>query len=305
MRIGLVSDLHWMPNPPAASAAWHGTGEFKGALERLREALRGFAQREVDAVVLAGDLAHNGDTESLVHVLTACSEASSPVLVVSGNHDVAPDMRRLDRAHELAAAGNVALATSGGVRHGDVRVAGVHVGKTDGWFGASLRELPPTHDWGDDNVVLISHYPALSLAGPVSDRGFPYPGDLLDRGELAGLLITRTAATIVLTGHVHARATLTEGPVLQLTAGALIEAPYDAAVIDIDAAPAGGLTVTRDCVRLLAHTGVREPVLSPEQEAWRFDRIRWSAADAAARVHTDAATSNDEASTQTATQSGF
>jgi calcineurin-like phosphoesterase family protein len=275
MRIGLVSDVHWMAQPPATASGWHGAGaDLASALDRLALALERFAQRRVDAVVLAGDLAHHGDLGSCSAVLAACAHASAPVLVVAGNHDVDGDADRLARAQELAGAPGVALASGAGVSCAGVRVAGVHVGETAGWFGARLRRLPDVEAWGEEPVVLISHYPVLSLATRLSEQGFPYPGDLLDRRELAGLLIERTAPTLAIGGHVHARATLADGAVLQLTGGALVEPPYECAVIDVAAAD-GVLAVSRECVRLREPDGGREPVLAPEREAWLFDGWQW------------------------------
>lgn len=291
MRLGLVSDVHWRTNASAngtgwhgaaaAPAGWHGTGsELAGALERLALALERFAEHDVDLVVVAGDLTHHGEVGALVEVLRRCGEASAPVLVVAGNHDVDGDADRLRRAHALVtahgrAAGIVRLATLEGELHAGMRVAGVHVGETTGWFGARLREQPDLGLWGGEPLVLISHYPALSLATPVSDEGFPYPGDLLDRRELARRLAARQAPTLVVSGHVHARATRVEGSVLQLTGGALVEPPYECAVIDVEMPAPGWLTVGRACLRLRDGDGGREPVLAPERESWLFDGTQW------------------------------
>ncbi len=295
-RIGLVADVHWRTNAgtggsgwhdaatpsPATAAGWHGTGsELAGALDRLSLALERFAACEADLVVVAGDLTHHGEVGALVEVLRRCGDARAPVLVVSGNHDADGDADRLRRAHALVtahgrAAGVVRLATLTGDLYAGVRVAGVHVGETAGWFGARLREQPDPAAWGGEPVVLISHYPALSLAQPVSDAGFPYPGDLLDRRELAHALIARTAPTLVIGGHVHARAACAEGPVLQLTGGSLVEPPYECAVIDVETPAPGWLAVSRACLRLREPDGAREPVLAPERESWLFDGLQWS-----------------------------
>jgi predicted phosphodiesterase len=293
MRIGLVSDVHWRTNAPAvesgwhgagAAAGWHGTGaELRGALERLELALARFAEHEVDLVALAGDLAHHGELGALAQVLSACARASASVLVVGGNHDVDGAGDRLVRAHALVtahgrSASRVRLADPAGELHAGVLVAGVHVGATHGWFGARLRELPDPAAWGELPLVLISHYPALSLAGQVSGEGFPYPGDLLDRRELAALLRARRAPTLVIGGHVHARATRAEGAVLQLTGGSLVEPPYECALIDVEPLAPGLLAVERTCLRLRLRepAGAREPVLAPEREAWLFDGARWA-----------------------------
>jgi hypothetical protein len=76
-------------------------------------------------------------------------------------------------------------------------------------------------------------------------------------------------------GHVHARASATRGPVLQLSAGALVEPPYECALVDLDLPWEGVLAVERRSLRLLERSSAHEPVFSPEQEAWRFEGDRW------------------------------
>jgi hypothetical protein len=195
--------------------------------------------------------------------------------VVAGNHDITDDPERLARALDLAQAPNVWLAEPEGRVHDGVQVAGVHVGESDAWFAARLRAVPPAGAWGPEPLLLISHYPVLSLAGEISARGLPYPGDLLDRDELAERLLGHPAPVLVVGGHIHARASASRGPVLQLNAGALVEPPYECALVDLDRAANGGLTVRRRCQRLFGEPNPNEPVLSPEQEAWRFEGGRW------------------------------
>ena len=279
MRVGLVSDIHWMAEPPASSPGWHGNGaEFRNVLDRLDEALALFRDAHVDAIALAGDLTHNGDDDSIIAVLRRCAGNDVPVLAVSGNHDVAGDPDRFGRALWRADAAGVWAPTLAGDLYGGIRVAGVQVGATDGWFGAHLAARPDVDDWGDEPVVLISHYPAISLASLVAGRGYPYPGDLVDRAALSDVLLARQAPTVVIGGHVHARVSAHHGPILQLTGGGLVEAPYECAVIDLRLERDRTLTITRDCHRLLPATGGREPVLAPEREIWRYRRGGWSSA---------------------------
>jgi Calcineurin-like phosphoesterase len=277
LRIGLINDLHWMHAPPPSPTAWHNPGEFHGVLDRLQLALEHFATQQVDLVIAAGDFAHHGDIDSLAHVLSMLASASAPALAVSGNHDVVNDAHLLERALERAAVQGATLATPGGATYGDIRVAGVHVDASEGWFGVRLDELPDTAAWGRQPVLLISHYPALSLAATVTASGFPYPGDLIDRAELADRLHARPAPTIVVSGHIHARASAIEGAVLQITNGAMVEPPYECSVIEIDGAAGGMLTVARESVRVGAAAARREPIFSAAREQWRFDGAGWSA----------------------------
>jgi predicted phosphodiesterase len=275
MRIGLVSDLHWMREPPTVAQAWHGDGELAGVLDRLAAALGHFADQGADRIVVAGDLSHHGDVESMIDVLRALGNAPAPVVLVAGNHDITDDPERLAQALTLAETPRLSLAGPEGVEQYGLQVAGVHVGESDGWFRARLRGMPVAGAWGSRPLVLISHYPVLSLATEVATRGLPYPGDVLERERLAEMLLARSAPAIVLGGHLHVRATRAAGPVLQLTAGALAEPPYECALIDIERSDDGALSVQRRCLRLLGEPGPREPVFAPEHEAWDFDGARW------------------------------
>jgi predicted phosphodiesterase len=277
MRIGLISDLHWMREPPSSAAGWHGVGgEFAGVQGRLTAALEHFAASEVDLVAVCGDLAHHGDLESLAAVLGVLAGAGAPVIAVAGNHDVTESPDRLAEAMARVPAGDVSLAAGAGEEVAGLPVAGVQVGESSGWFRARLAAAPSLEDWGQGPLVLLSHYPVLSLAEEVAARGLPYPGDLLDRAELAEALAARQAPTVVLSGHVHVRATRSSGPVLQLSAGALVEPPYECAVVEV-AGGGGELRVSRRCLRLLGGPVAGEPVFAPEEEEWRFVGSDWEA----------------------------
>lgn len=283
MRIGLISDVHWMVGQPAFSDGWYGAGEFAGALDRLQQALHHFDRDRVDLVVLSGDLAHKADVESLASVLATCASVSVPVLVVAGNHDVAGDIHRLERARELAAQPRIALPHARGSVVSGVRVAGVHVGEVDGWLRPRLRAFPDLSRWRTDPAVLISHYPVLSLAEKVAGAGLPYPGDLLDRADVATALLERRAPTIVIGGHVHVRATETDGAILQLTVGALIEPPYECAVIDVNTTAAGNLVVHRENVRLFGASDPADSRFAPGRETWHYSGGKWTNSPQAAR----------------------
>jgi hypothetical protein len=48
MRLGVISDVHWMAETPASSAGWHGAGaDFRGVLDRLERALQAMAEAAV------------------------------------------------------------------------------------------------------------------------------------------------------------------------------------------------------------------------------------------------------------------
>lgn len=262
MRLGFVTDVHWATGPPGY-LGWHNPWDFDGLPERLAATAEHFS--DVDLVVLSGDISSGGDLESLTHVLGALS--GRPVVAVTGNHDVDEG----DGMLASAVADGSALAQPAGIVHGPLRVAGVQVIAADGGYAAARG--PETAAWGDMPVVFVTHFPVLSRTGLFEERGFKYPGDLLHREALAAQLLAREAPTIVLCGHIHARDSVAEGPLLQLVGGALIEAPYECAVVDVDAE---ALTVRRDVRPLPGPPVDRTPVFAPESETWSFDGLVWT-----------------------------
>jgi predicted phosphodiesterase len=96
------------------------------------------------------------------------------------------------------------------------------------------------------------------------------PGGLLDRTQLEQRIAGAGRPRVVLCGHLHVRDSHASGPVLQLAAGALIEAPYDVAVVDVTRAPSG-MRVRRRAFRLGPSAGARDPVLAPADETWTYD----------------------------------
>jgi predicted phosphodiesterase len=262
MRLGFVTDVHWTTGQPGY-LGWHNKWDFEGLPARLAATAESLAG--ADLVVLAGDISSGGDLDSIAHVLGELSGV--PVVAVTGNHDV-------DEGEGVLAAAvsdGSALAQPAGVVHGPLRVAGVQVMAADG--GYAMVVGPETTAWGDGLAVLVSHFPAISRAEMFAERDFEYPGDLRDRAMLLERLAARTAPTVVLCGHIHARDSHAEGSVLQLVGGALIEAPYEYAIVDVDA---DALAVTREAHPLNGPPVERTPVFAPERETWRFDGLVWS-----------------------------
>ena len=216
--------------------------------------------------MLSGDISSGGDLESIADVLGALSGV--PVVAVTGNHDV-------DEGEGVLAAAvsdGSALAQPAGVVHGPLRVAGVQVMASDGGFATVVG--PETAAWGDGLAVFVSHFPAISRAEMFAEQDFKYPGDLRDRETLLERRWpARAAPTVVLCGHIHARDSHAEGRVLQLVGGALIEAPYECAIVDVDA---DALEVTREAHPLGGPAVERTPVFAPERETWRYDGLVWT-----------------------------
>ena len=270
MRLGVVSDLHLAPHA-AGPASWHGPYDFAGLRDRLDEAREAFERAGVDAVVACGDLAHAGDEVSVREAFARLAAGGAgPVLAVAGNHDCAQRDDQLARG----LGERCRLLTATGVELGGARVAGVGIERepdTDRfrWTGAgALAAEAPVH-------VVASHFPVLSRAERLAERGLAYPGDLLGRRALHQRL-RGGGPVVVLSGHIHARESHARGAVLQLSAGALIEAPYEVAVVDVE--PAGAAVRVRRRVHVLGPPpAAGAPVLAPADETWTYAGGGWRA----------------------------
>ena len=132
-----------------------------------------------------------------------------------------------------------------------------YVGQLGGWGG------------GADLVVVASHFPLLSEASRVAAAGLPYAGDLVNRLDLEGRLRSDSRPKLVLSGHIHARCSTHDGPLLQFTVGALIEPPFDATLVEIDG------TSVRRTARRLGEIAVTDPVFAADDELWQWTGDRW------------------------------
>lgn len=291
LRLGILSDLH-RTTRVAVHGQWHNEYDFAGHAARVQRALAWFEQEAVDALAVCGDLIHFGDdAEAMTAVLGECCAALDvAVLVVSGNHDVACGEDILAAGIARAADDRLVLGDASGVLLSGVRVAGLHVEPTTGYSRSSLRALPAIDDWDDEPVVLVSHLPILSRAAAVAARGMPSTGDLVDREQAVALLQTREAATIVAAGHMHVRDAHAEGRVLQLLQAAMIEPPFDAAVLDVRTEADGAVHVTRRALSTSDQRGTYEPTLAEPVGTWRFEGGRWEATDRTTPVGDDGAT---------------
>jgi hypothetical protein len=134
-----------------------------------------------------------------------------------------------------------------------------YIGGFAGWVGQA------------DLVVVASHFPVLSEASRVAAAGLPYAGDLVNRADLEGRLGADPLPKVLLSGHIHSRCSAHIGPLLQCTVGAVIEPPFDATIVEIDA-KAGSVSRT---ARRFGEIAVTDPVFAPDDERWQWADGRW------------------------------
>ena len=280
VRLGILSDLH-RTTDSRLRHEWHNPHDFIGHPTRMAHALAWFEQEAIDALVLCGDLTHSGDVEAMSAMLSECrAEREAPVIAVSGNHDVVHGKDVLASEIERANDDHLVEANTAGELVSGVRVASVQLAPASGYQRSRLRALPEVEVWGDEPVVLVSHLPLLSRAAAVAARGMPYPGDLLNRERAVEPLLKRRAPTIVLAGHIHVRDVHVEGPVLQIVQAALVEPPFEAALLDVRI-DEDGVLVTRRTRRTSDQRAEFEPILVGPAGSWRFANGSWGDAGSA------------------------
>jgi predicted phosphodiesterase len=264
VRIGVLSDFHCELEPTGSS--WINTFEPEHLDRRTDAALAWFAEAQVDLILLLGDSVQFANRGDLAHVFTRLAAADvAPLATVNGNHDLRLGEAFAECAHEHG----IRLLYEAPFECGGVALVGVEVDRGPkppqyvGQAGAWESEA--------DIVVVASHFPVLSEASHVAAVGLPYAGDLVNRADLECRLRSDPRPIVVLGGHIHARCSTTDGLLLQFLVGALIEPPFDATLVEIDATSLSA----RRTARRLGEVAAIDPVLAADDERWQTTDGRW------------------------------
>ncbi|HEX4931489.1 MAG TPA: metallophosphoesterase [Gaiellaceae bacterium] len=258
MRIGVLRDLHCELEP--AGSRWINVFEPEHLDERTDAALAWFSEARVELILLLGDVVQFANPSDLEHMFSRLATANvAPLATVGGNHDLRLGEEFADCARKhgirLLHEEPLELVTGVGVDRGPAPPQ--YVGQLAGWGGEAGL------------VVVASHFPVLSEASRVAAAGLPYAGDLVNRLELVGRLQSDSRPKLILSGHIHARCSTHDGPLLQFTVGALIEPPFDATLVEIDG------TSVRRTARRLGEIHVTDPVFAEDEELWQWTGDRW------------------------------
>jgi predicted phosphodiesterase len=278
LTIGLIADIHASPvvfdETLQATCSYHNEYALRDALKLYEQALDRCVDAPVDLIVLLGDLSHLGDPESALAVLERCARTGISSFVVAGNHDclLASDVIRA-AVTEIASPAVHYLDAEREMISGRLRLVGVPV--EAGELPSTGRLAGPVRvpEWGEELVVICSHYSLMSTVARMRDSGFKHPGDLEGLDALTRLLQERTGPTVVVHGHVHARDAWFEGNVLQLSCAALVEPPFELTFLTIDVSQRPRLT--RRSISLRPSPGLTLPVLAPPDGAWTATERGW------------------------------
>lgn len=255
LRLGVITDLHAVDGD--AACRWHSRFDFEAVDRRLREACEHARLAGCEVLAVLGDLTHRAQRGRAVDVMGRIDQLGLPTLVVAGNHDFANGV-------SVALPVSCAPPPEIGVSFLALRCQPVSRGVFAG-------VLPPLRT--DAVTIVLSHFPLLSFKTQVTRAGLKYAGDLLNQAALEDVVRAHAAPTVVLSGHLHIRATATQGSTIEFSMAPLIERPGEIGVVDIDL-----LRLTAERRGTLLDPGTSDHVvarLSPQQERWRFDDGRW------------------------------
>ncbi|HET6449471.1 MAG TPA: metallophosphoesterase [Conexibacter sp.] len=265
MRLGVLSDLHWSVAPQTPQR-WHAPYDFDRLAAHCAKTVDALVARGCEALVIAGDVTHDGDAASCDAALECILSVSPiPVAVVEGNHDVLRDRDLVSRRADVRDGWCRAEA----VAHEQlVALRAVGVDRDDRW----VRDRAQRTSSDGLATVLVSHFPLVPHTARLAAAGLPCPGELADRALLLELLTASRLPAVVLSGHVHVRDTAAHDNVLQICVPALVERPHEAAIVDVDPFE----QVVR-CMRIRGDG----PIPEVDAERWLLAPLdeRWELAD--------------------------
>jgi predicted phosphodiesterase len=266
LRFGLLSDLHLVEDTNRRGA-WQNPYDFAGVEERCRRALALFERQRVDAVLLVGDLSEDAEPRMLRRALRLAA-LDAPTFVVAGNHD---GVGQIPRALRAEPSGGRPLGVRGRAIAG-VRLAGLPITRRARGRWGSVRR-PAVGEWGGGVTVFASHFPVLARERALRAAGLRHPGDLVDREAVEAALRRRRRPTVVLSGHLHVRDSTATGSILQLVCGAMVEPPFEAALLTVER-DGQSVTVERTAHELGEGREQRNPRMVGARERWRFTPAR-------------------------------
>ena len=278
LRLGIVADPH-LALERVEDARWHNPYRLADAHSRLDAALAHPLLDGVDVVAVLGDLAHFGDRTSVRYVVEAVGAGDRPAVLLSGNHDVLTAGVRLeDEVHAVGAAHVLSplarTPDAPAVKSFEAAGAGLAVHEVmaladrrgQPFDVTSCRLAAPDPAAGVD--VWLTHFPILTLEERCREADLLYAAHLDYLAPPPELMPAASGPVIVLSGHLHLRAVTTEANVLQLVFAALVEPPYEVAVVDIDV---DGASLTYECASVVEPDAERLPILDPPSGRWSFD----------------------------------
>lgn len=272
MRLGILTDLHIAPaNNPADG--WHNPHQFDTARQRLADSIAWLERQGIDRLAILGDLTHHGDDASLRETLAIIADATVPVWVLPGNHDLGHGPTTL--ADTLANNGHTHIEVIGNApdSFGDTwQVVGTGLARATGG-GYKAAPEPDPAAWNTTPTVVLSHFPILSLRDACTEADLKYAGDLVNGPNIAARLTAQPAPVLVVSGHLHVRHATTLGAVLQAACGAQVESLFEATIINVESWNEGIISWQSHAIQPVWNGP--NPALSDATQSWRWTGSTW------------------------------
>ena len=184
-----LSDLHLSERPGTRVQGVDADAGFNAAVD---DAL---GRRRPDAILLTGDLSHDGSAASYQRIAGRLGTLGAPVLVLPGNHDDPATLRRVLSSEPFCTGPSVILG-AWQLLLLDSTVRGETTGRLD---AAALDALEgELHRGSTPNVLVCLHHPPVAIGTPWMDAlGLQQPAPLLD------CLACHPRVRGVVFGHIH------------------------------------------------------------------------------------------------------
>ncbi|SFS66402.1 metallophosphoesterase family protein [Halostagnicola kamekurae] len=242
--LAVLSDVHLATDAAGTWKVFHRTERH------LQAAVSGVNDRQIDGVVVAGDLSRDGTPEQFDR-FDELAEFDPPMVAVPGNHDLPT---AFDDHRSASIASFEERYTPGGlpfrIRFGGLEVIGLnsHAAAPDApaktWDGQVSAEqlmwLDETLADSDVDATIVTVHHNLPATGDLYER---YRAELPVGGTVPGFsnpeplveLLASYDVPLVVTGHLHFPAIERTGGVRELTVPAVSSFPHSMLLLEIDA----------------------------------------------------------------------
>lgn len=272
MKLGVLSDIHQQP-ADAPGGGWFSPYPFHTVGDRLERSLAFLRDQGVDRVAVLGDLSNLGDVASIQIVIEIVAASGIPSWVIPGNHDLMQDAANFDIALTGSNASTVESPVGADIWWNGWRVIAPAIDQVEG-HRYRLATEPNIDAWGNDPVIVLSHFPLAGFGGEAAAAGLKYAGDYHDAESFSARLADRPAPVLAIHGHLHIRNALAVGAVLQASCGSQVDALYEVTVVDFAGWNDGTITWTSTPIDPV-YPDI-SPALSTPVQAWSWDGVTWT-----------------------------
>ncbi|MFE2038511.1 metallophosphoesterase family protein [Streptomyces scopuliridis] len=273
-KLGVLTDLHLAP-PRSPSAEFNRPVE-RGRSRELLDAALQTMDSDIEALLVLGDFADRPVVDEYARAVQRFGMLDVPVYVIPGNHDVPRSGEKDSLSAALSGPRHVQQLHAQGIPGLDADLlAGGLVREGEG-FRMTRCDEALSRRTSRTLTLWATHFPVLSTADEIARRGWEYAGDAGNHDFVRASLTALETPVIALTGHLHIRSHAISSNILQLTHGALAEAPHDATTVTIERV-ADRITVRRTA-RPVAQTltGPAAAVIDACDTTFVWDGSRWS-----------------------------